>query len=124
MKAIIAVVAVVVVAFVVVKVLGSTQGDAEYPQFDAGVRGPLEINAVSVADEEKLVGRTCERPFTAKQKAEHRVGVLRKGETFKVLNHFQNGIPLWVYIQSKDRPELKGWLISEPDSPFHAHKIN
>jgi len=110
--------------FGVVKVLGSTQGEAEYPQFDAGVTGPLEIGAVSQAEQAKLVTKACRRAFTAKDKREITLGELKKGEKFTVLNHFRNGLPLWVYIQSNDRPQLKGWVVSDPEDPFIARKLN
>ena len=52
-----------------------------------------------------------------------RVGDLRRGETFVVLKHFQNGAPLWIHIRSQDR-DMEGWVVSKPHEPFHASPAN
>jgi len=99
--------------------------EASYPDYDAGVTGGLARGAVS-----KLVGpaptrvlRECRRPGSPEDRAKLTVGTLKIGETFAVLNHFRPGAPLWVQVQSRDNPALKGWIYSPPDDPVVANPV-
>ncbi len=122
MKAVIIIAAVGAIIFVVVSVLGSTLGDPEYENQDTGVTGPLARGAVSRALHDVNVWRLPRDTHSRKDRREMLVGVLREGDVFRVTKNYRKGSLLWVEIQARDDPSLRGWLRSPPDDPVQAEK--
>jgi hypothetical protein len=122
MKALVIVVLIGAAVFGVVKVLGSTLAPAKYGGSVTGVRGVLERGNVCLSRQDVVVWKEARPTYNRTDRERMRVGMLKVGEEFVVLDHMQNGAPLWVKIRSRDT-SLEGWVLSKPQAPFEAEKV-
>ena len=103
--------------------LSSALGPAKHPKKkDAGVKGGLEIGAISELQKPVTMWREPRGHISAQDRDENLMHVLQHGQVFIVENHIPDD-ELWVEIVLRDRPMERGWIRSPPDEPVEAFKI-
>ncbi|MHC4473177.1 MAG: hypothetical protein ACYTDY_04480 [Planctomycetota bacterium] len=124
MKAAIIIVVVVAVIFGMVNIFGSALNPPDYQTKDAGITGPIELGAVSRADQDVQLWHQPLDSYSAKRREENRARLLTRGTVFVVLNHVPKGSILWVHVRGRDDPTLEGYFKSPPDDPVRATRVD
>jgi hypothetical protein len=123
MKAAIIIAVIAAVVFGMVSVFSSTLNPPDYQTKNAGVTGPLELGAVSRADQDVELWEQPLDTYSSKRREQLRAGVLERGQVFVVLNHVPKGSILWVHVRGRDDPTLEGYFKSPPDDPVRATQL-